>query len=101
MYIISILYFSPIKPSQDLLNLYFFSTPSASNASGSRGNLPSPLSPMADTSLQNSTSLSAASTPLGNSSTYALSYPISHTFTAYTAYNAKDILFPYFPHSNY
>lgn len=79
MYIISILYFSPIKPSQDLLNLDFFSTPSASNASGSRGNLPSPLSPMADTSLQNSTSLSAASTPLGNSSTYALSYPISHT----------------------
>uniref|UniRef100_K1RV42 FCH domain only protein 2 n=1 Tax=Magallana gigas TaxID=29159 RepID=K1RV42_MAGGI len=58
----------PIKPSQDLLNLDFFSTPSASNASGSRGNLPSPLSPMADTSLQNSTSLSAASTPLGNSS---------------------------------
>nr|XP_022313423.1 F-BAR domain only protein 2-like isoform X3 [Crassostrea virginica] len=57
------------KPSQDLLNLDFLSPSSASTFSGSRGNLPSPLSPMADTALQNSTSsLSAASTPLGNSS---------------------------------
>ncbi|XP_056018718.1 F-BAR domain only protein 2-like isoform X2 [Ostrea edulis] len=56
----------PGKPSQDLLNLDFFSSSSASTQSGSRFHLPSPLSPMADSSLQNSTTHSTASTPLNN-----------------------------------
>ncbi|XP_062616550.1 F-BAR domain only protein 2-like [Saccostrea cucullata] len=58
----------PVKPNQDLLNLDFFSSSSASTPSGSRFNLPSPLSPLADTSLQNNTSHSIATTSLHNSS---------------------------------
>ncbi|KAK3091287.1 hypothetical protein FSP39_018668, partial [Pinctada imbricata] len=50
-------------PSQDLLNLDFFASSSASTPSGVKHNLPSPLSPMADTALHNSLSSHSAGTP--------------------------------------
>ncbi|KAJ8305285.1 LOW QUALITY PROTEIN: hypothetical protein KUTeg_015830, partial [Tegillarca granosa] len=56
-----------IKPSQDLLNLDIFGSSSASTPTGGGNYLPSPLSPMADTSLQNSIQNSASTTPVTNS----------------------------------
>lgn len=56
-----------VRPSQDLLNLDFFSSTTSSTPIGGRINLPSPLSPMAD--LQNSISNSLSTTPVSNPNT--------------------------------
>ncbi|XP_021373429.1 F-BAR domain only protein 2-like isoform X2 [Mizuhopecten yessoensis] len=53
-----------LKPAGlDLLNLDFFASSSASTPTGGGYNLPSPLSPMADTRLHNSALSSASTTP--------------------------------------
>ena len=60
--------FSAGNPSQDLLNLDFFASSSASTPTRGNFNLPSPLSPMADIALHNSLSHSAGTTPISQQS---------------------------------
>jgi len=66
MPLIMLFIYSSLKPSQDLLKLDFFGSSSASTPTGGGYNLPSPLSPMADSSLQNSTTTSAITTPINS-----------------------------------
>ena len=57
------LFYSAARPSQDLLNLDFFSSSTSSTPIGGGYNLPSPLSPMADLQNSVSNSLSTTSNP--------------------------------------